>query len=620
MQYLKLENVSKSYGEKVLFDKLNFTISKGQKIALIARNGTGKSTLLRVIAGEESPEGETAKIQFNKEISTIFLKQEPKFDSGLNVLEAIYNSDNPTIQTLKAYQTAIEQKDEQKIQELILKIDNLKAWGLDSKIKETLSKLNINDLSQPISLLSGGQLKRVALARIIIEEPEFLILDEPTNHLDLDMVEWLEEYLSNDKITLLMVTHDRYFLEEVCNEIIEIDNGNLYSYRGSYSDYLEKKAARIANDAVRQDKLKQLYKKELDWVRRMPSGRGTKAKSRVQKFDEIKSDYRSFNKEDEMKIHVQASRLGGKILEAHNISKSFGDIKIIDDFSYKFRKGERLGIVGPNGAGKSTFIKMLTKELRPDSGKIVVGETVNFGYYNQDGLSMGQDQRVIDVVREVAEYIPLDSGKKLTAEQLLERFLFPRPQQQVYVSKLSGGERRRLYLLTVLMANPNFLILDEPTNDLDIITLNILEDYLMTFQGCYIIISHDRFLLDKLVEHLFILDGKGNVKDYNGKYSEYRILQKQKAIESTRETSVKTKPETNSYEDQKEQKKLKNKVNNLEKKIANLEEEKKTLENKFLDPNLDLETIQEYSKKLEEIKNSIEEMEMEWMELSEQMG
>jgi len=613
MQFLKLNQVNKSYGEKTLFKDLNLTISKGQKIALIARNGSGKSTLLRIIAGEEAGEGENASIEIANNIKISFLKQEPDFHQDDTVLDAIYDSENPKIQLLKNYEKASLINDQDEIQKIMLAIDDLKAWDFDARIKETLGKLNIKNLQQPVQQLSGGQRKRVALAKLMIEEPEFIIMDEPTNHLDLDMIEWLEEYLSADKITLLMVTHDRYFLERICNEIIEIDNGNIYTYRGNYSDFLEKKAARIENEAANFGKLKKLYKKELDWVRRQPSARGTKAKSRVDKFHDIKSQVKAHVSEEEMQLHVQTNRLGGKILEAHAIGKSFDDIKIVNEFSYKFRKGERLGIVGPNGSGKSTFINMLTKQLRPDSGKIVVGDTVTFGYYHQEGLNLETDMRVIDVIREVAEYIPLDKGKKLTAEALLERFLFPRPQQQVYASKLSGGERRRLYLLTVLMANPNFLILDEPTNDLDIITLNILEEYLMQFPGCLIIVSHDRFLLDKLVEHLFILDGSGNIKDYNGKYSEYRRIKKAEKYAAPKEEKV----SSTEVIDQKERKRRKNKLNNLEKKINQLEEKKKNIEKKFEDATLEMDKIQELSKELQSINEELENTENEWLELSE---
>ena len=613
MQFLKLNQINKSYGEKTLFKDLNLTISKGQKIALIARNGSGKSTLLRIIAGEEAGEGENASIEVATNIKISFLKQEPEFQKDDTVLDAIYDSENPKIQLLKNYEKASLVNDQDEIQKIMLAIDDLKAWDFDARIKETLGKLNIKNLQQPVQQLSGGQRKRVALAKLMIEEPEFIIMDEPTNHLDLDMIEWLEEYLSADKITLLMVTHDRYFLERICTEIIEIDNGSVHTYRGNYTDFLEKKAARIENEAANFGKLKKLYKKELAWVRRQPSARGTKAKSRVDKFHDIKSDVKSHQTDEEMQLHVQTSRLGGKILEAHAIGKTFEDIQIVNEFSYKFRKGERLGIVGPNGSGKSTLINLLTKNIRPDSGKIVVGDTVTFGYYHQEGFTLDSDKRVIDVIRDVAEYIPLDKGKKLSAEQLLERFLFPRPQQQVYASKLSGGERRRLYLLKVLMGNPNFLILDEPTNDLDIITLNILEEYLMQFPGCLIIVSHDRFLLDKLVEHLFILDHTGNIKDYNGKYSEYRKLKKAEKYAAPKQEKV----VSVEVIDQKERKKRKNKINNLEKKMTQLENKKKSIEKQFEDSSLSMDKIQELSKELQGINKEIDETENEWLELSE---
>jgi ATP-binding cassette subfamily F protein uup len=617
MQLLNLENISKSYGEKILFKDINLSISQGQKIALLARNGSGKSTLLRIIAGEEAPEGENARIYLTKDIRVSVLKQEPDFLPEESIHEIIYNTDNPKIKTYHAYTQAQETNNAADIDALSIRMDELQAWDTESVIEETLAKLNIKNHSKLVSELSGGQVKRLAIARMILEQPDFLILDEPTNHLDIEMIEWLENYLQQSSITLFMVTHDRYFLDRICNEIIELDRGVLHIYRGNYSDYLEKKALRSANEASNLDKMKKLYNKELQWIRRQPKARGTKAKSRVDDFDRI-SDASSVNlDEEQISLDIKSSRLGSKILEAHAISKSYGDLKIIETFSYKFRKGERLGIVGPNGAGKSTFLNLLTQEIRPDAGKIVVGDTIEFGYYTQDGLNLDNDKRVIDVIRDIAEYIPLDKGKKITAESLLERFLFSRAQQQVYISQLSGGEKRRLYLLTILMKNPNFLILDEPTNDLDILTLNILEDYLMQFPGCLLIVSHDRYFLNKMVEHLFIIEGNGNIKDYNGKYSEYRASKKN----TTKENNASAEPapaKKTSAIDHQERKKIKNQIRKLEREISKLEERKTAINNMFLDPaGLDNDKITTLSQELGEINSSIESKEEQWMGLSD---
>jgi len=615
MQYLLLDNVSKSYGEKVLFKGLNLSISKGDKIALVAKNGSGKTTLLRVIAGEEAPEGETAKIHFAKGLKTAYLRQEPVLNPNATALEAVLDSDNPAIRAIQAYEMALMENNEVKLQEQITIIEDLKAWDIEVRIKEVLSKLKLDKMDQTVSSMSGGQKKRVALAKILIDEPDFLILDEPTNHLDLEMIEWLEIYLQNSNLTLFMVTHDRYFLERVCNEIVELDRGNLFVYRGNYSAFLEKKAARMQNDAANLDKTKKLYSKELQWIRRQPKARGTKAKSRVDAFDEIKEKAHTNLDEDELKIHIKAARMGSKIVEAHAIQKSFGDTKIVNSFSYKFKKGERVGIVGPNGAGKTTFLKLLTKDIRPDGGKVVIGDTIVFGYYTQSGMNLTEDKRVIDVIRDIAEFIPLEKGLKLTAESLLERFMFPRPQQQVYVSQLSGGEKRRLYLLTVLMENPNFLILDEPTNDLDIVTLNVLESYLVDFPGCLIIVSHDRYFMDKLVDHLFILEGNGEIKDFNGNYTEFR---NKKKIELRNQPSE-------PVDEQKAEKKEKQKAsfeqrkayNRVLKEIEKLEAKKAKITESFNNPDLTPEQITDLSKELAETKTKIEEKEELWMELAE---
>jgi len=534
----------------------------------------------------------------------------------------MFDSDHPKIKALKAYEKALKHpEDEQAMQKALTQMDDLKAWEHEARAKEILTKLNITDLDQPVNFLSGGQRKRLALAKLILEEPEFVILDEPTNHLDLDMIEWLEDYLIQSKQTLLMVTHDRYFLDRVCNIIVELDEGNLYRYRGSYTDFLEKKSARHENEAVVQDKRKKLYKRELEWVRRMPKARGTKAKARVDNFSEIKEAAFKQRSADEVRIDIKGARLGSKILEAHYVSKSYDEFIAVKDFDYKFKKKERAGIVGPNGVGKTTFLRLLTQEIRPTAGKIVVGGTVVFGYYSQAGIQLLEDKRVIDVVRDVAEYIPLEKGQKLTAEQLLERFLFPRPQQQVYASQLSGGERRRLYLLTVLMQNPNFLILDEPTNDLDIITLNVLEEFLMDFPGCVLIVSHDRYFMDKLVDHLFVFQGEGKIKDFPGNYTEYRVWEKKKTQEERREASaqkpaekkqvIKSKAPSNlTYEQRKELKRL-------EKSITKLEQKKEEITAQFNDTSLSPDQIESLSVQLGEIQDELEEKEFRWMELAE---
>ena len=620
MQYLLLENVSRSYGDKVLFKNVNLSVSKGDKIALIAKNGSGKTTLLKVISGEEGSDGENAKITISKEIKTAILKQDPTFDPTATVLETIFDSDNEAIIAVRDYEKALTTKDETLLQKCVTRIEDLKAWDLESRIHEILNKLKLTDLNQKTGEMSGGQKKRLALAKILIDEPDFLILDEPTNHLDIEMIEWLENFPPQTKLTLFIVTHDRKFLERIFNENLEIDNGQTYMYRGNYSQYLEKREARILNDAANLEKTKKLFSKELDWMRRQPQARSTKAKSRIDDFYEIKEKAQVRLNDDEMKINIAASRLGSKILEAHSIVKSFGDKKILDGFTYKFKKGERIGIVGANGTGKSTFLKVLTQQLPPDGGKIVVGDTIVFGYYTQDGLIVNEDKMVIDVIRDIAEYIPLDKGLKLSAESLLERFLFPRPQQRVLVSQLSGGEKRRLYLLTILMKNPNFLILDEPTNDLDILTLNVLEEYLLDFPGCLIIVTHDRYFMDKLVDHLFILEGNGVISDYNYTYSEYRELKKtedrEKQETKTQDTLTAPSEETSKGKASFEQRKD---FARLEKEIKKLEEKKATITSTFEDASLSPEKIMELSKELDQITVQLAEKEEKWFELAEMM-
>ncbi len=615
MQYLLLENVSRAYGDKILFKSINLSISKGDKIALVAKNGSGKTTLLKIISGEEGSDGENANIVINKDIRTVVLKQNPDFNPNDNALEAIFDSQNPALKAIRNYELALQSGNDALAQKCMTQLDDLKAWDLEAKIHEILNKLKIKDLQQSIKTMSGGQQKRLALAKILIEEPDFLILDEPTNHLDIDMIEWLENYLKIGQITLFMVTHDRYFLDNVCNEIIELDNGQIHIYRGNYSQYLEKRELRKINDAINLEKTKKLYSKELEWMRRQPQARTTKAKSRIDDFYEIKEKAQQKSEDDSMRILIEPARLGSKILEAHSIVKSFGDNKVIENFSYKFKKGERVGIVGPNGTGKSTFLRVLTQQMAPDQGKVVVGDTTVFGYYTQEGISVSDDKMVIDVIRDIADYIPMAKGLKLTAESLLEKFLFPRSQQRVKVSQLSGGEKRRLFLLTVLVKNPNFLILDEPTNDLDIMTLNVLEDYLMDFPGCLIIVTHDRYFMDKLVDHIFVLEGNGIIQDFNGSYSEFRLnksLVEPKKVEEKTEQIPEEKANKATYEQRKE-------FSKLERDIKKLETRKEEITAMFLNPIDDTAQLVKLTKELESVNESLEEKELMWLELAELM-
>jgi len=609
MIYLSIENVHKSYGEKVLLKDISLQINKGQKIALVAKNGSGKSTLMRIISGLESPEGENSKVYLNKEIKIGFLNQNPEYDQGMTVLEVVFDSQNEMLQTIKKYEEFLlfPPDSDKEFQKILSKMDDLKAWEIETKIMEVLSKLKLEILDRKIKHLSGGQLKRLALAKLIIEEPEFLILDEPTNHLDLDMVEWLENYLSQTGLTLFMVTHDRYFLERVCNHILELDEGKIFKYSGNYSQYLEKKALRKEIEQVTFEKDQKLFKKELDWINRMPKARGTKDKSRIHAYDDLKDKLSLHKTQDDISIEIKSQRMGKKILELHQISKVFNQKKIIEPFSYKFSAGERIGIIGANGAGKSTFLNMISGIIPPDTGKIVQGDNTSIGYYTQDGIKLNEDKRVIEVIQDIAEYIPLEKGKKLSAAQLLEKFLFSRKHQQVYVSQLSGGEKRRLFLLTILIKNPNFLILDEPTNDLDILTLNVLEEFLGDFPGCVIIVSHDRYFMDKLVDHLFVFNGKGGIEDFNGNYSDYRS--KPIMVTPTLPTeSKKTQRVELSNEHQKEIKKL-------EKQIMQLEVEKADILAIFNGNSLVESDILKYSQKLKEIEETLSVKEALWMDL-----
>ncbi|HBY69450.1 MAG TPA: ABC transporter, partial [Flavobacteriaceae bacterium] len=498
MNYLSVENISKSYGERILFTDISFGINQGQKIGFVAKNGTGKTSLLNILSGADVPD--TGEVVYRKNLKVSFLSQEPNLDSKLTIEETILASDNPILHTISKYERALENpEDTEAYQAAFDAMDAQDAWDFETKYKQILSKLKLDDLNQKVASLSGGQKKRLALAIALLTNPDLLVMDEPTNHLDLEMIEWLEDLFAKENFTLFMVTHDRYFLERVCNEIIELDEGNLYSYKGNYSYYLEKRDARIENQATETEKAKQLYKKELDWMRRQPKARTTKSKSRIEDLHEIKSRASKRLNDHEVQLELNMERLGTKVVELHNISKAYDDKELFTNFEYNFLRGERVGIIGKNGTGKSTFLNILTGKQEPDTGKVVIGETVKFGYYTQKGINIKEGQKVIDVVREFGDYIPLKKGRQISAQQLLERFLFDRKKQYDFVDKLSGGERKRLYLCTVLIRNPNFLILDEPTNDLDIVTLNVLESFLLDFPGCLIVVSHDRYFMDKIV-------------------------------------------------------------------------------------------------------------------------
>ncbi|WP_452599331.1 ABC-F family ATP-binding cassette domain-containing protein, partial [Pontimicrobium sp. MEBiC01747] len=541
MNYLTVENIAKSYGELTLFKDISFSVHKDQKIAFVAKNGTGKTSILNILAKLDSPDA--GNVIFRKDIKVSFLPQEPYLDSNLTIEGTIFSSDSEILKVIKQYEKAIlNPEDTDAYQKAFEDMDIHNAWDFETQYKQILFKLKLENLNQKVSALSGGQKKRLSLANALINKPDLLILDEPTNHLDLEMIEWLESFFAKENITLFMVTHDRYFLERVCNEIIELDHGELYSYKGNYSYYLEKKEARIEQEHVETNKAKQLYKKELGWMRRQPKARTTKSKSRIDDFADIKHKAHQRRKDHVVQLELNMERLGSKIIELKKVSKAYKDKIILDKFDYMFQKGERAGIIGKNGTGKSSFLNILTQSIEPDSGKVVIGETVKIGYYTQAGITPKPNQKVIDVVREFGDYIPLKKGRQISAQQLLERFLFDRKKQYDFVEKLSGGERKRLYLCTVLIQNPNFLILDEPTNDLDIVTLNVLENFLLDFPGCLIVVSHDRYFMDKIVDHLFVFRGEGVIEDFPGNYSDFRAYDDSKpVISETTDTAKKEK-------------------------------------------------------------------------------
>ena len=614
--YLQVDNLTKSFGDLVLFENISFGIAEGQRIGLIAKNGTGKTTLLNILSGKEGYDN--GNIVFRRDLRVDYLEQDPKYPEELTVLEACFHHGNSVVELIKEYEHCMETEGHPGLEDLLVRMDHEKAWEYEQKAKQILSQLKIRNFDQQVKHLSGGQLKRVALANALITEPDLLILDEPTNHLDLDMT-WLEDYLRRTNLSLLMVTHDRYFLDRVCSEIIEIDNRQLYQYKGNYSYYLEKRQERIEAKSVEIERANNLYRTELDWMRRMPQARAHKAKYRQDAFYEIEKVAKQRFNNDNVKLDVKASYIGSKIFEADHLYKSFGDLKILDDFSYIFARYEKMGIVGNNGTGKSTFIKILMGEVQPDSGTVDIGETVRFGYYSQDGLQFDEQMKVIDVVQDIAEVIELGNGKKLTASQFLQHFLFTPETQHSYVYKLSGGERRRLYLCTVLMRNPNFLVLDEPTNDLDIITLNVLEEYLQNFKGCVIVVSHDRYFMDKVVDHLLVFNGQGDIRDFPGNYSDYRDWkeaksQKEKETEKSQEEKT---ARVRLNEKRKMSFKEKREFEQLEKEIAELETEKALIEEQLCSGTLSVDELTEKSKRLPEVNDLIDEKTMRWLELSE---
>jgi len=616
LNYLSIENVAKSYGENVLFKDLSFGINKDQKIAFIAKNGTGKTTLLNIITGDDAPD--SGNVTIRKGLKIAYLSQRDILDEGLTVEQTIFNSDNETLKIIEQYESALKDNlDGDAYQKAFDLMEQHHAWDFETQYKQILFKLKLDQLDQKVSSLSGGQKKRLSLAVVLLQKPDLYILDEPTNHLDLEMIEWLEEYLRKEKVTLFMVTHDRYFLERVCNEIIELDQGRLFRYRGNYSYFLKKKEERIEIEKTSVDKAKNLYKKELDWMRRQPKARTTKSKSRIDDFFVIKEIAHQRRKDHKVQLEINMERLGSKIVELHHISKSFDENNLFQNYDYVFKRGERIGIIGKNGTGKSTFLNIITGSVLVDSGKVVIGETVKFGYYTQSGIHIKEGQKVIEVIREYGEYIPLTKGRKISASQLLERFLFDRKKQYDFVEKLSGGELKRLFLCTVLIQNPNFLILDEPTNDLDIVTLQVLENFLLDFPGNLLVVSHDRYFMDKIVDHLFIFEGEGKISGFPGNYSDYRTYEDSKpatSIKKIKEDSRKTDNSGSilSYQEKRE-------FGKLEKEIVVLESKKSTLENRFNLNEIELDQINEASLKLQKIISTLEEKEERWLELSLKM-
>lgn len=615
MNYLSVENISKSYGDRTLFENLSFGINKDQKIAFIAKNGSGKTTILNILTGKDQPDD--GQVVVRKEIKVEFLSQEPDLQVDLSIEDNIFASDNDVLKVIESYEKALENpEDTDAYQKAFDAMDRYQAWDFETQYKQILTKLKLKDIKKLVKNLSGGQKKRLALAIVLLNKPDLLILDEPTNHLDLEMIEWLEEYFAKENITLFMVTHDRYFLERVCNEIIELDQGKIYGYKGNYSYYLQKKEERLLAEQASVDKAKNLYVKELAWMRKQPKARTTKSKSRIDDFSVIKEKAHARRKEHQVELEINMERLGNKVIELHSVSKSYQDKVILDKFSYNFLPGERIGIIGKNGSGKSTFLNIITEKIQPDNGKVVVGETIKIGYYTQAGIVVKPEQKVIDVIREFGEYIPLTKGRMLSAAQLLERFLFDRKKQYDFVEKLSGGELKRLYLCTVLIQNPNFLILDEPTNDLDIVTLNVLESFLLDYPGCLLVVSHDRYFMDKIVDHLFVFRGDGVIEDFPGNYSDFRSYE-----DSAEPINEDTSKEKANWKEKQAQNGLsyqeKKELQKIEREIKDLEIAKQKIELQFSNNEIASEDIGQKSIELQEVINKMERKEERWFELLE---
>ena len=617
VNYLSVENISKSYGERVLFEDISFGINKDQKVAFVAKNGTGKTSILNIIAGLDSPD--SGQVVSRKDISIAYLAQKEDLNPDLTIEETIFATDNIVLSVVNQYEKALlNPEDAEAYQKAFELMEQYNAWDFETQYTQILSKLKLDDLTQKVSSLSGGQKKRLSLAIVLINKPDLLILDEPTNHLDLEMIEWLEDFFSKEKITLFMVTHDRYFLERVCDEILELDEGKIYKYKGNYSYYLQNKEERLALEATNLGKAKSLFKKELEWMRKQPKARTTKSKSRSDDFYQIKEKAHQRRKDHTIQLEINMERLGSKILELHKVHKSFGDKKILDGFDYVFKRGERIGIIGKNGTGKSSFLNIITQTAEPDAGKVILGETVKYGYYTQAGIEIKEGQKVIEVVKEFGEFIPLTKGRKISASQLLERFLFDKKKQYDFVEKLSGGEQKRLYLCAVLIQNPNFLILDEPTNDLDVVTLNVLESFLLDFPGNLMVVSHDRYFMDKIVDALFVFRGEGVVENFPGNYSDFR------AYESSSAVQIDEKPIEKVVEKKTTKKQTKNALSfnekrefgSLETEIERLQKRKATIENQFLNVEIAEEDIQKKSEELQQIIITLEEKEERWLELS----
>ncbi|MFN5830512.1 MAG: ABC-F family ATP-binding cassette domain-containing protein [Bacteroidota bacterium] len=634
MNLLSIENLSKSYGEKQLFQNLTFGINQGEKVALVARNGSGKSTLLRIITGTDT--SDDGKVIFRRDLRVSFLDQNPSFNEELSIIDTVLMAENEITKAIKQYEKIIDiptdelnSKQAEELEQALAQMDKTNAWAYEIRVKQVLAKLGLVKITMPVKKLSGGQKKRVALAKVLIEEPDLLIMDEPTNHLDVDMIEWLEEYLENKDLSLLLVTHDRYFLDNVCNKIIELDQQTLYTYQGNYSYFLEKKSEREFNAAREIDKAKNLMRKELEWIRRMPKARGTKSKSRIDAFYDLKDKATDKKQHADLELNVKMSRIGGKVIEMKKVYKAYDDLKILKGFDYTFKTGERIGIVGKNGIGKSTFLNLISGKEQPDSGKINVGETIVFGYYSQAGIELKEDKRVIEVVKEnIAEVISLADGSKVSASQFLTLFQFPPEMQYTFVSKLSGGERRRLFLLTVLVKNPNFLILDEPTNDLDLLTLQTLEEFLMNFKGCLVIVSHDRYFMDKLVDHLFVFEGDGEVKDFSGNYQDWRakvmadeqeLKKKEKQLTAEKNTENIAAAEADTQKNKIKKKSFKEKFEfeQLQHVIAALETEKVQLSEQLSSGAGTHAEIAKWSERIGQIVEELNEKELRWLMLSE---